>query len=280
MRIGIAGLGTIGLSLSEYLSQKGFDIIAYNYRALEEKKNQILKNLQSRVKAERISGSSFIDGILSRISFTADLSVLSGADIILECIKEDYDSKRALIDKLFSLVEPGTIIASNTSSLVLERLCGSSDLHRFCGIHFFNPPTKMKLIETAFLRENSEITRNNVRDFLGRLDDKKIVELPPLQGYVVNKLLFQYINAAMNLASAENIPIKNIDDAMKYGTNASMGPFELADYVGLDVTFQILEELFESTGNTAYKPATLLVSLVKEGRLGRKSGEGFYKYKK
>lgn len=279
MKIGVVGLGTIGLKLTEYLPQKGFDVISYNYRSIEEKKLIVEKNFEKKVKFEKLS-YDYLELVLPRITYTSDLDFVSTADIILECSKEDYSIKKKLIAELFGRSSEQAVVSSTTSSLNLAELSHSAYWPRFCGIHFFNPPTKMKLIELAFLPSTTDNTKAKVLGFLSKLDDKRVVELPPIQGYVVNKLLFQYINSAMNLASSENVALSDIDEAMRLGTNAPMGPFELADYVGLDVTYQILQTLYDSTNDISYRPCKTLIEYRDAGKLGRKTGSGFYIYQK
>ncbi len=279
MKIGIVGLGTIGLKLTEYLPQKGFDVVAYNYRAIDAKMAEVTRNFEKKIKYEKLS-YEYLDLMLPRISYTSDLGVVADADIVIECSKEDYETKSLLLQRLFELAKPHVVISSTTSSLNLEKLCAAENWNRFCGIHFFNPPTRMRLVELAFMRTTSDGTKTKVLGFLSQLDDKRVIELPPIQGYVVNKLLFQYINSAINLASAEKISLGDVDEAMKLGTNSPMGPFELADYVGLDVTLQILITLFDATGDPTFNPNKDLRALVASGKLGRKTGQGFYTYQK
>lgn len=276
MKIGIAGLGTIGLKLVEYLSEKGFDVVAYNWRSLTEKKKRFLTTLEKKMHSNKIDFNN-MELIKKRVIFTESIEDLKGCYIVIESLMEDYKVKTDFYKEFVRVVGSNYVLGTTTSCLSLEKLSVSLNITNFFGLHFFNPPTKMKLVEVSFLDHNIKL-REKVFRFLDMLDDKKVVEIPPIQGYIVNSILFANINFAITFHLNTNIAIKDIDEAMKLGTNTPMGPFELSDYIGNDVSLQILQELYNSLRKEEYKPTKLLIDMVADKKLGRKTGEGFYSY--
>lgn len=276
MKIGIVGLGTIGIKLVEYLAEKGFDVVAFNWRNIEEKERIYRANLDKKVKYEKI-GLNALEPMLSRVKFAGDLTELAEVELIIDSSAEEYAIKKAIYASIAALGR-GHIIATTTSSLSLERLSEYYSPEKLVGLHFFNPPTKMKLVELAFLPTNSPEAQKTVYRMLQKLDDKKIIELPPIQGYIVNRLLFLYMNAAFCLMDQYGLDCVTVDDAMKAGTNMPMGPCELSDYVGNDITLDILKQFYEAFDEEPYKPSSLIVAKVEAGELGRKTKKGFYPY--
>jgi len=188
MKIGVVGLGTIGIKLIEYLSEKNFEVIAYNYRNIDLKKNKFLKNIERKIKFGKIDLIRY-ESIVKNVNFSDQLKELYNCQLVIDSSKEDYDVKKNLYEKLISLMDKKAVLATTTSSLNIIKLSKFYDLNRFVALHFFNPPTKMKLIELVFLKNTSLEIRNFIYKFLNVLDDKKVIELPPIQGYVVNRLL-------------------------------------------------------------------------------------------
>jgi 3-hydroxybutyryl-CoA dehydrogenase len=276
MQIGIAGLGTIGSKLVEYLSEKGFEVVAYNWRNIEEKHMQFEKTLEKKVQYNKVSYEN-MELIKNRVTFTDKIENLRASHILIESLREDYNIKTSFYSRVKDVLQSNYILATTTSCLSLERLSLDVNRSRFLGLHFFNPPTKMRLIELSFVNDECEV-KEQIYHFLSMLDDKKVIEIPPIQGYIVNTILLANINFSIEFQNDSGIPFKDIDEAMKLGTNCPMGPFELSDYIGNDVTLQILDELFSSLGKNIYKPTNTLKEMVRENKLGRKTGEGFYKY--
>ncbi len=277
MLIGVVGLGTIGIKLVEYLAEKKIHVIAYNFRNIEKKQSEFIENIEKKVKYNRISFEVF-EQIIKRVDFTTNLNDLHEVDLVIESTKERYETKQKIYIQLKSVLKENAILASTTSSLSLEKLGGFFSRDRFLGIHFFNPPTKMKLIELSFLKENVNDVKQRIYKFLSSFDDKKVIELPPIQGYIVNNLLFNYINFAIEFFYTSKINAQDIDEAMKLGTNVPMGPLELSDYIGNDITLQILQELYSETQDRRFMPHQTLIKMVEDGFLGRKTKQGFYFY--
>lgn len=277
-KIAIVGLGTIGIKLVEYFADKGFSVVGCNLRNISEKRELFNRNLEKKVKYDKISLES-LELIKARVNFTEKIDDCCGADLVIESVIEDYEAK---INCFRSLSVAGlnskTLIATTSSSLSLSRIMEESGIPDIIGLHFFNPPTKMKLIELAFPDNYSIEKRDALQSILNLLDDKMVIEMPLIQGFIVNRILFANINFAIEFMRTNNFDPSTIDAAMKMGTNAPMGPLELSDYIGNDVSFQILKTLNEDLKDSRYSPDPLLVDLVTAGKLGRKTGSGFYNY--
>jgi 3-hydroxybutyryl-CoA dehydrogenase len=222
---------------------------------------------------------SEVDAILSRIHGTVDLrEAVAGAQVVIEAVLEKADLKRELFAELDRLCPPDVVLASNTSSLSITEMANATRrADRVVGMHFFNPAPVMKLVEVIRGSETSDATVRLIRDLAGRLG-KEPVEVRESPGFVVNRLLVPMINEAFNLLQEGVASAEDIDKAMKLGTNMPMGPFELADYTGLDIGLDVMEVLFRETGDPKYRPSPLLRKHVRAGRLGRKSGRGVYGY--
>lgn len=276
MKIAILGLGTIGIKLVEYLSDKGFKVYAYNWRNIEKKEALFLSNLDNKIKYEKI-GLDRLDMIKANVIFTSTIDGLNDVDLFIDCTTENYERKAKLYQELVNRYS-GKVLATTTSSLDLSKLATNYEESYFLGLHVFNPPTKMRLIELSYLQNTSSETKDLIRTFLFKLDDKKIIELPVMQGYIVNRLLFPYMNSAFKLMDDFGLEPSDVDEAMKAGTNMPMGPCELSDYIGNDITLHILEVFYDAFGGVEYLPCKRIKELVLAGKLGRKSKQGFYSY--
>ena len=233
-------------------------------------------NLEKKIKYEKI-GLSSLELLKARVVFTSELKSLCECSIIIDAMIENYDVKKEVYKSLATLC-PGCIIASTTSSLDLQKLATYYDPKIFLGLHFFNPPTKMKLIELSYLPETTVQTKEIINKLLRRFDDKQVIEMPVLQGYIVNRLLFLYINAAFRMIEKYSVNYCTVDNAMKFGANMPMGPCELSDYIGNDITLDILNQFYNAFNDEAYAPSSIIVAKVKAGELGRKTKNGFYRY--
>jgi 3-hydroxyacyl-CoA dehydrogenase len=249
-RLGVAGSGTIAVRLACLAAARG-DVVLWARR--EE-------------SAERARDA--LDGA-GRV--VTDLGGLRDASFVVEAITEDHDAKVELLRKLHEVLPENAILASTTSSLSIERLaedCGRPE--RFVGLHVFNPVDKMQLVELVFPDAASDDTRDRTRGLCEALD-KTIVEVPDTPGFVVNRLLFPLLFAAVDLLDEHNLKPEAIDACMKLGAGHPMGPLALLDFVGLDVAAAIGESIDVEVPERVRR-------MVADGRLGRKTGGGFYEY--
>src|SRR6266545_2945130 len=222
-----------------------------------------------------------VDRVLANVRGTVDLKeAVSGAHVVIEAIIEKMEAKRALFSELDALCPPDVVFASNTSSLSITEMAGATRRpDRVIGMHFFNPAPVMKLVEVIRGSETSDATTAFAKALAVKLG-KEPVEVRESPGFVVNRLLVPMMNEAFNLLMEGVATPEDIDKAMKLGTNMPMGPFELADYTGLDIGLDVMEVLFRETGDQRFRPSPLLRKYVRAGRLGRKSGRGVYDYPK
>lgn len=270
-KMSVIGLGTIGSKLIVYLLGKGVSITAYTRSDVKSKSESICSFLKRKFPEDA-------DNLISKLLITNDINMLRNINIIFDATYEDYDVKEKLYGQLKEILDKDSIIATTTSSLDLNKLEKFSNPLTLIGFHVFNPPDKMRLVEINLPANPTIDIDGFVHNIQQIMDDKEFVFIPRIQGYICNRLLFIYINAAFNYHQATGISISDIDKAMELGTNVPMGPFRLSDYIGNDVTLSILEQFHKELGDEAYKPSNLIVKMVNEGSLGRKVGKGFYAY--
>lgn len=282
----VIGSGLMGSGIAQVAAQTGHDVtlVDVSDAVLNKAQGSIKKSLE-RVAKKQFSDNpqnaqKFIDDTLKRISLktNAEESV-KGADLVIEAIVENLKIKQDLFQNLDKTAPGSTLFASNTSSLCIGEIASVTERKdRFGGLHFFNPVPMMKLLEVVRIPETSDETYQKMMEF-GKQLGKQTVTCKDTPGFVVNRLLVPYIAEAVRLLERGDASARDIDVAMKLGAGYPMGPFELADYVGLDTNKFILDGWHEKfPDNPLFKPIPLLNKLVAEGKLGKKTGEGFYKY--
>ncbi|MDD4181753.1 MAG: 3-hydroxyacyl-CoA dehydrogenase family protein [Victivallaceae bacterium] len=277
--VGIIGAGTMGGGIAQMFAENGFKTLLWDVNADFTNKGieKIQKRLNKSVETGKLAKERAED-ISSKINKATDLSEFNETDLVIEAIIEDYDVKVELYKKLEKIVGAETIIGSNTSSLSISDLSGNLNTpERFLGIHFFNPPTKLELVEVIATSSLSPQVSQKVNDILTRCG-KSAVKVNDSPGFIVNRLLLPFINEAAKLLDSGVAKAEDIDTAMRLGTLHPAGPLQVADLIGLDICKDILEKLAESLHQENYKPAKSIVDLVKAGKLGRKTGEGFHVY--
>ena len=277
--IGIIGAGTMGGGIAQMFAENGFQTILWdvNDDFADKGIEKIRKRLNKTVEKGKMTAEK-VEDILSRINRANNLKEFASMDLVIEAIVENYDIKVELYKKLENVVGSQTIIGSNTSSLSVSDLSGNLNTpERFLGIHFFNPPTKLKLVEVIATPCLCPEVSQKVNDILTRCG-KKTVKVNDSPGFIVNRLLLPFINEAAKLLDDGVAKAEDIDTAMCLGTLHPAGPLQVADLIGLDICKDILEKLAESLNQENYKPAKSIIDLVEAGKLGRKTGEGFHVY--
>jgi 3-hydroxybutyryl-CoA dehydrogenase len=277
--VGVVGAGTMGNGIAQVFAVAGYDVKMRDMGApqLERGMGSIQKSLAKLVEKGRL-GEDESKAALGRIETTTDLKDLAGCDLVVEAIFENFEAKASAFRELDELLGPEAILASNTSSIDITRLAAVTKRpDRFCGMHFFNPVPLMALVEIIRGLATSDETYNTIKATAEKLG-KTPVEVRDYPGFVSNRVLMPMINEAV-FALYEGVASKeDIDTVMKLGMNHPMGPLTLADFIGLDVCLDILNVLYDGFKDPKYRPCPLLVKMVQAGRLGRKSGEGFYSY--
>ena len=278
-RVGIVGSGQMGGGIAEVAARAGFDVILRSRaRASSEATLAgIEKSLGKQVAKGKLADAD-AGAILARITPTDDLGDLVDCGLVIESVVEDLAVKKPLFAELDAVCKPEAIIATNTSTLsVIELAVQTKRPDRVCGIHFFNPAPVMTLVEVVRPLTASDETIATAKAFVATCG-KDAVHVKDRAGFIVNALLFPYLNDAVKMLEAHYATADDIDSAMKVGCGYPMGPFELLDVVGTDVSLAIQRTLYQEFHEPGFAPAPLLEHLVTAGRLGRKTGMGFRDY--
>ncbi len=277
--VGIVGSGIMGSGVAEVAAKTGHQVVLRSRR--QESADAMLaaleKSLAKQVERGKLEASER-DATLSRVTATAKLHDLADCDLVLESVVEDLAVKRELFRELDDVCGEDTILATNTSTLaVIELAMETTRPDRVCGVHFFNPAPMMSLVEIVRPLTASDGTIAEVRAF-AEACGKSPVEVKDRAGFIVNALLFPYLNNAVRMLENGTASRDDIDTAMKGGCNFPMGPLALLDLVGLDTSLAILDALYDEFRDPNYAAMPLLRRMVTAGQLGRKSGLGFYDY--
>ncbi|MEG0292462.1 MAG: 3-hydroxybutyryl-CoA dehydrogenase [Anaerovoracaceae bacterium] len=280
-KIGVLGTGTMGAGIIQILAQQGYEVVlrARRQTSVDGGIAKVTKNLEKMVAREKITEDEKNE-ILGRISGSTEIEIVKDADLIIEAATEDMEAKKALFVELDELCKPGTILATNTSSLSITEIATATKRpDKVIGMHFFNPVPAMKLVEVI----KGLTTSDETRDIIVKLSEdlkKTPVEVAEAPGFVVNRILIPMINEAIGILADGVADVEGIDNAMKLGANHPMGPLALGDLVGLDVCLAIMNVLYTEYGDSKYRPHVLLKKMVRANKLGMKTGEGFYNYNK
>ena len=280
-RVGIVGSGIMGSGVAEVAAKTGHEVVLRSRQkaTADAMVASLEKSLAKQVEKGRLSEEDR-SATLSRVSATDDLHALADCDLVLESVVEDLAVKKALFNELDRVVQESAILATNTSTLpVIEMAIETGRADKVCGVHFFNPAPAMSLVEIVRPLTASDDTIAAVTSF-AEACGKSPVQVKDQAGFIVNALLFPYLNNAVRLLEQGVANKDDIDTAMKGGCNFPMGPLALLDLVGLDTSLAIIDALYDEFRDPNYAAVPLLRRMVSAGQLGRKSGSGFFDYKR
>ncbi len=278
--IGVIGIGTMGAGIVEVAARNGLRVVA------REASPDLVEAGRSRVEGSMDRGlargkldEAARDAASAAVTWTTDLGDLAGCDLVLEAVPEILALKLEIFGVLDRVLDPSAIMATNTSSIpIIDVAMGTSRPQQVLGMHFFNPATVMKLVEVISTQLTAPEVTEAATAFAADTLGKRVVAAPDRAGFVVNKLLVPYICQAIEMYESGQASAADIDDAMKLGAGHPMGPLTLADLIGLDVCLFTAESLYAEYAERFYAPPPLLRRMVAAGRLGRKTGRGFYEY--
>jgi 3-hydroxybutyryl-CoA dehydrogenase len=278
-RVGIIGSGIMGSGIAEVAAKTGHSVVlrSRSQDSADAMVAGLEKSLAKQVERGKLEQAD-ADAVLGRVEATSELSHLAECDLVLESVVEDLEVKRALFAELDGICKPSAILATNTSTLaVIEMAMATGRASQVCGVHFFNPAPMMSLVEIVAPLTASDETIAAATAF-AEACGKNAVAVKDRAGFIVNALLFPYLNNAVRMLENGTASAVDIDEAMKGGCNFPMGPLALLDLVGLDTSLAIIDALYEEFRDPNYAAMPLLRRMVTAGQLGRKSGQGFYDY--
>ena len=277
--ISVIGCGTMGNGIAQTFALFEFKVKLYDISLnnLDNAKKTILRNLERMVKKGVISHSE-LEKTSENISYTNEINSVLNSDLVIEAVTENIKIKESIFKELDNKCPEKTIIASNTSSISITQLANATKRKdKVIGMHFMNPVPIMKLVEVINSKYTSKETTNIILELSKKLNKIPLI-VNDYPGFISNRILMPMINEAIEALDQGVANVKNIDGIMKLGMGHPMGPLQLADLIGLDVCKSILEVMLNGLKNEKYRPNKLLADLVSEGKLGIKSGEGFYDY--
>ena len=279
MKVGIIGAGTMGSGIAQaFAMTDGYEVCLCDIKEeyAEGGKAKIQKNMNFLVGKEKITQEK-ADEIMGKIT-TGLNGICTDCDLIVEVALEKMEIKQAIFKELMGIVKKDCMFASNTSSLSITKIGEGLD-RPMIGMHFFNPADRMKLVEVIAGANTPAELVEKIKGIATEIG-KTPVEVNEAAGFVVNRILIPMINEAINVYAAGVASVADIDVAMQLGANHPMGPLALGDYIGLDIVLAIMEVIYSETGDSKYAPSPLLRKMVRAGKLGKKTGVGFYDYSK
>jgi 3-hydroxybutyryl-CoA dehydrogenase len=277
--VGVAGAGFMGSGIAEAVARAGVRVAIYEpgERALARSRERVDKSVARAVKGGKLSPEHAVQ-LVERILWTTDLADLDESEVVIEAIVEDLDAKRELFGRLDEAVPGARILASNTSSIPIASLAAATRRpERVCGLHFFSPVPVMNLVEIVIGLDTDLETIAAADAFATQLG-KHAIRTKDRAGFIVNFLLVPYLMSAVRMLEDGFASREDIDEGMRLGCGHPMGPLTLCDFIGLDVLQAVCDSLYEELARPEYAAPALLKRMIAAGRLGRKSGRGFYDY--
>ncbi len=280
MNIVVIGSGLMGNGISLACAQAGYQVTNIDtFPSAIEKAKATTANLYDKKVAKGKMTREDADNVISRISYADSYDFAKDADLVIEAVPEKIEIKKAVFSELSKVCKKEAILVSNTSGLSISEIASVTDRpNKVMGVHFFYPAPVMKLVELIRGLATDDETYATVKEFAQNIH-KETVDAPELPGFIVNRILVPMQNEAAFMVM-EGADPKDVDTAMKLGANMPMGPLELTDFVGIDTMLATMTGLYNGFHDSKYRPCPLLETMVKAGHLGRKSGQGFYKYDK
>ena len=278
MKVGVIGAGTMGQGIAKAFAQvDGYEVALCDIKQewAEGGKDKIAKGYARLVEKGKMTQEK-VDGILASITPGLKEDLCADCDLIVEAAFENMEVKKTTFAELDKICKPECVFASNTSSLSITEI-GNGLTRPMIGMHFFNPADRMKLVEVIAGVNTPDETVEKIKEISVSIG-KTPVQVKEAAGFVVNRILIPMINEAVGIYADGVADVEGIDTAMKLGANHPMGPLALGDLVGLDICLAIMNVLYTETGDSKYRPHPLLRKMVRGGKLGQKTGEGFYKY--
>jgi 3-hydroxybutyryl-CoA dehydrogenase len=278
-RVAVLGGGLMGSGIAEVASAAGLSVVVreVDEGASASARARVQQSLGRAVSRGKVSEET-AEAALERIGFTVHLHELADVDLVVEAVPEDVRLKTAVLAEAAEVVEPDAVIASNTSSIPIAQLAAAvPDPTRVLGLHFFSPVPVMGLVEVVVALDTSAETLAAGKAFVERIG-KTAIETKDRSGFIVNMLLVPYLMAAVRMYEDGFATREAIDEGMRLGCGHPMGPLTLCDFIGLDVLYSVCDSLYEEFKRSEYAPPPLLKRMVASGRLGRKTGRGFYEY--
>lgn len=279
--IAIVGAGVMGQGIAQTVASAGIDVIIIekNEKHLESAKQQIQRTMENEISRWAMTNSE-MKSILSRIRWTLDFEEIKDTDIIIEAVDESFQLKRLIFKKLDEIAKPETIFISNTSTLSLTQIAEITNRKdKILGMHFLHPVPKIPVVELVRALKTSDETVEIIKRFAAKIG-KTAVEVYEYPGFVTTRVIVPYLNEAMHILLEGVATAKDIDTAIKLGYNMNVGPLEMADSMGLDEVLSWMIHLWRDLGEPRYRPCPILRRLVRDQKLGKKTGEGFFKYDK
>jgi len=278
-RIGIIGLGVMGQGIAETVASAGIEVVGVerNEKSLKASLDGLTKAMDLEIKRWGKTASEK-RAVLSRVKGSVSLAELKDCDLVIEAVDENYELKRNLITEFYGIGKEDAVFISNTATLSLTKLAqGTKRPDRIIGMHFLNPVPRIPLVEIVRGMHTSNETYELVRTFAKRIG-KTPVEVFEYPGFITTRTILPMLNEAMHVLMEGIAKAEDIDTAMRLGYDMKQGPLEMADAMGLDEVLSWMETLWHELGEPRYRPCPLLRRLVREGKLGKKTGEGFFKY--
>jgi len=276
----VIGAGIMGSGLGQLCAQQGLEVTVVDVSAeiVDRARAKVTKGLHGRVEKGKITQEE-MDAVLSRINWQTDLDLARESDFVVEAVYENLNLKKEIFQKLDEICSPETIFASNTTALsVSEIATATSRPEKVIGMHFFNPAVIMKLVEIIRGERTTDETVETTKTFAEKLGKIPIITFKEAPAGIVSRVLAGLLNEAAVVYADGIASPEDIDEAMKLGAGLPMGPLALIDMIGLDIHLAKMETLYEKLKDDRYKPPDVIKKMVAEGKLGKKTGEGFYKY--